>query len=86
MSTGTIAAATSDHSFLGHPRGLACIAFTEAWERFSYYGMQTLLVLYMVRQLLLPGHIERIAGFTAFRAVIERVYGGSLSTLALKAA
>src|SRR5579863_317013 len=75
-----------DHAFLGHPRGLAYLAFTEAWERFSYYGMQTLLVLYMVHQLLLPGHIECIAGFGAFRAAIERVYGGSLSTVALASA
>jgi POT family proton-dependent oligopeptide transporter len=78
--------AASDHAFLGHPRGLAYLAFTEAWERFSYYGMQTLLVLYMVRQLLLPGHIEHIAGFAAFRAVLEHVYGGSLSTIALSSA
>ena len=77
---------TTDQAFLGHPRGLAYIAFTEAWERFSYYGMQTLLVLYMVRQLLLPGHIERIAGFTGFRAIIERIYGGPLSTVALSSA
>jgi len=76
----------SDHSFIGHPRGLAYIAFTEAWERFSYYSMQTLLVLYMVNQLLLPGHIENIAGFGAFRAFVENLYGHSLSTVALASA
>jgi len=65
--------------FLGHPRGLAYLAFTEAWERFSYYGMQTLLVLYMVGQLLHPGHVERVLGFTAFRAALESVYGGALA-------
>jgi len=75
----------SDRSFLGHPRGLGYLAFTEGWERFSYYGMQTLLVLYMVKQLLLPGHIERIAGFTWFRAVVERAYG-PLSNVALASA
>jgi POT family proton-dependent oligopeptide transporter len=75
-----------DHSFLGHPRGLAYLAFTEAWERFSYYGMQTLLVLYMAHQLLLPGHIENIAGFTAFRAAIEHAYGRPLSVVALASA
>jgi proton-dependent oligopeptide transporter, POT family len=64
----------ADRSFLGHPRGLAYLAFTEGWERFSYYGMQTLLVLYMVHQLLLPGHIENIAGFAAFRTAIEHAY------------
>ena len=63
-----------DRSFIGHPRGLGYIAFTEAWERFSYYGMQALLVLYMVNRLLLPGHIEHIAGFGPFRQVLEFVY------------
>ena len=80
------AAKDHDRDFMGHPRGLGYLAFTEAWERFSYYGMQTLLVLYMVRQLLLPGHIEHIAGFGWFRAVLERVYGHSLSTVALSSA
>ena len=43
-----------DRSFFGHPRGLGYIAFTEAWERFSYYGMQSLLVLYMVTGCYIP--------------------------------
>ena len=72
--------------FLGHPRGLAYLAFTEGWERFSYYGMQTLLVLYMVGQLLRPGHVERIIGFAGFRAALETVYGGPLSVVALASA
>src|SRR5690242_6255220 len=55
--------------FLGHPRGLWYLAFTEAWERFSYYGMQALLVLYMVKYLLLPGQIERVTAFAAFRQI-----------------
>ena len=80
------AATAADRSFLGHPRGLAYLSFCEAWERFSYYGMQTLLVLYMVGQLLHPGHIEHIAGFNAFRAALERAYGGPLSTVALASA
>src|SRR3954454_13649718 len=75
----------SDVAFLGHPKGLGYLAFAEGWERFSYYGMQTLLVLYMVRQLLLPGHVERIAGFAWFRAVLEKAYG-PLSTVALSSA
>jgi proton-dependent oligopeptide transporter, POT family len=82
----TAADRESDHSFVGHPRGLAYLAFAEGWERFSYYGMQTLLVLYMVRQLLHPGHIERIAGFNLFRATLERAYGTPLSTVALASA
>ena len=38
----------SDKSFFGHPRGLATLFFTEMWERFSYYGMRALLLLFMV--------------------------------------
>ena len=67
---------------LGHPRGLFYLVFAELWERFSYYGMQALLVLYMGQQLLLPGHVEHVAGFAAFRAWIDAVYG-PLSTAAL---
>lgn len=37
-----------DRSFFGHPRGLATLFFTEMWERFSYYGMRALLLLFMV--------------------------------------
>src|SRR3954471_21839437 len=62
----------SDTAFLGHPKALGYLAFTEAWERFSYYGMQTLLVLYMVHQLLLPGHVENVLGFGLLRTVLER--------------
>jgi POT family proton-dependent oligopeptide transporter len=62
-------------TFLNHPRGLYYLAFTEAWERFSYYGMTALVVLYMVNQLLLPGHVEHIVGFTALRAALESMFG-----------
>jgi POT family proton-dependent oligopeptide transporter len=64
-----IAADRDDRAFLGHPKGLGYLAFTETWERFSYYGMQTLLVLYMVQELLLPGHIENVAFFDEFRTL-----------------
>ncbi len=74
--------ASRDRSFLGHPSGFGYLAFTEAWERFSYYGMQALLVLYMVDQLLKPGHVEHVLGFGALRAGLEGVYG-PLSTQAL---
>jgi proton-dependent oligopeptide transporter, POT family len=71
----------ANHS-VNQPRGLYYLAFTEAWERFSYYGMTALLALFMVDQLLLPGHVEHIAGFSAFRAAVESLVG-PLSTQAL---
>lgn len=39
--------AAHDTAFLGHPRGLSTLFFTEMWERFSYYGIRALLILYM---------------------------------------
>ena len=40
-----------DRSLLGHPRGLGLLFVTEMWERFSYYGMRAILVLYLVNAL-----------------------------------
>ena len=37
----------SDKTFFGHPRGLATLFMTEMWERFSYYGMRAILILFM---------------------------------------
>lgn len=72
----------TDRRFFGHPTGVGIIVFTEAWERFSFYGMQALLVLYMAGYLLLPGHVEQVAGFGVFRVALESVFG-ALSTQAL---
>jgi proton-dependent oligopeptide transporter, POT family len=36
-----------DKGFFGHPRGLSTLFFTEMWERFSYYGMRAILILFM---------------------------------------
>ncbi|MEY2440213.1 MAG: proton-dependent oligopeptide transporter, family, partial [Verrucomicrobiota bacterium] len=66
--------------FFGHPRGLWYLAFTEAWERFSYYGMQALLVLYMVKYLLLPGRIEHVAAFDSFRHLYRGLEGQALAS------
>ncbi|QUL37642.1 peptide MFS transporter [Erythrobacter sp. JK5] len=66
---------TGDRTFLGHPRGLVYLAFTEMWERFSYYGMVALLVLYMVQELLLPGHVENVWGMAGLRGGLEGVFG-----------
>lgn len=72
----------NNRTLYGHPKGLFYLAFTEAWERFSYYGMTAILVLYMVNQLLLPGHIENIVGFETLRGVLESATG-PLSTVGL---
>src|SRR3954468_18417507 len=48
-ATGTHAGdvVPGQRGFFGHPRGLATLFFTEMWERFSYYGMRALLILFM---------------------------------------
>jgi len=63
----------NDRAFLGHPKGLGYLGFTEACERFSYYSMQTLLVLYMVNYLLVPGRMEKVIGLNWLQA---HVYHG----------
>ena len=89
MTTDAVAVAVAPttrfangRDLLGQPRGLFFIGATELWERISFHGMQALLVLYMVEQLLLPGHVEHIVGFPGFRAAIESVTG-PLSSQAL---
>jgi POT family proton-dependent oligopeptide transporter len=62
-------------TFLGHPVGLAWLTVCEFWERFSFYGMQNLLALYLTGVLLLPGHVERIIGVGPMRAALEAIYG-----------
>lgn len=78
------AAALPHASMFDQPRGLWVLSGTELWERISFHGMQALLVLYMVGQLLLPGHIEKIAGFATFRGIVEGITG-PLSVQALAA-
>jgi POT family proton-dependent oligopeptide transporter len=63
----------NDRAFLGHPKGLGYLGFSEGCERFSYYSMQTLLVLYMVNYLLVPGRMEKVIGLTWLQA---HVYHG----------
>src|SRR6185503_17699408 len=65
-----------DRAFLGHPKGLGYLGFTEGCERFSYYSMQTLLVLYMVNYLLVPGRMEHVVGLNWFQAHIYHGISG----------
>jgi POT family proton-dependent oligopeptide transporter len=65
----------ADRAFFGHPAGLGWLSFCELWERFSYYGMQALLVLYLSNYLFLPENIGHVAGMDALRHAIESVTG-----------
>ncbi len=75
MTTLPDTIARPPRTFFGEPPAIAYLAFTEAWERFSYYGMTSILVLYMSQTLFLPGHIDQIVGFKGFRAALTAVFG-----------
>lgn len=75
MTTSALGTTTSHGEVFGHPKGLAFIVFTEAWERFSFYGMQALMVLYMSSYLFKPENVGQVAGFDTMRATIEFVFG-----------
>ena len=82
MTDAAIAAPqAAEPTFFGQPRGLIFLAFTEAWERFSFYGMQALLVLYLVDALLKPQNASRVLGLGVLRHGVESVLG-PLSTQA----
>lgn len=67
--------AESDETIFGHPKGLIFLAFTEAWERFSFYGMSALLLLYMIQELLTPAVMGGVFGLGQFRAGLEVLIG-----------
>ena len=59
----------------GHPKGLTFLFTTEMWERFSYYGMRALLVLYMTKYLLLPGHAAGVVGLAGVKSSLAAIFG-----------
>src|SRR5499427_7087041 len=65
----------TSRDLFGHPRGLTFLFSTEMWERFSYYGMRALLVLYMVKYLLLPGNTEGVVGLATLKSGLEWMFG-----------
>jgi POT family proton-dependent oligopeptide transporter len=82
MATPAAPAAGStrpEGTFFGHPKGLFILFFTEMWERFSYYGMRSLLVLYMVNFLFIQPDVGReVMGFDSIKGGVEwwvRLFG-----------
>ena len=59
----------------GHPRGLTYLFTTEMWERFSYYGMRSLLMLYMVKFVLLPDNAGNVIGLATLRSFYKSIFG-----------
>ena len=67
-------------TFMGHPRGLVILFLTEMWERFSYYGMRALLVLYLTQHFLFgPAEAQGIYAAYAALVYLMPVVGGLLA-------
>lgn len=64
----------------GHPKGLMTLFFSEMWERFCYYGMRTLLTLYLVKSLM-KGDAEASLIYGAYTALVYAapVLGGKMA-------
>ena len=63
-------------NLFGHPKGLFVLFFTEMWERFSFYGMRALLVLYMTQHLIAAVHSGTpVLGFAALQSGLEALFG-----------
>jgi POT family proton-dependent oligopeptide transporter len=78
-----LARAAETRTFFGHPRGLFFLFSTELWERYAYYGMVAILVLYMQNHLFQPGVAEHVIGYSLAKRALESISGRSLSPQAM---
>ncbi|HEU0043195.1 peptide MFS transporter [Sphingomonas sp.] len=77
---GAYIATRKEPEFAGHPRGLYVLFFAEMWERFSYYGMRALLILYLTKHWLFSdGKSNLIYGAYTSLVYITPVLGGWLA-------
>jgi POT family proton-dependent oligopeptide transporter len=76
-AAGSLPPVRTQRTILGHPVGLFVLFFTEMWERFSYYGMRALLVLYMADYLIRRTETGNsyVFGFAPLRHAIESAFG-----------
>lgn len=80
LTVGGIIASRKSAEFVGHPRGLFVLFYAEMWERFSYYGMRALLVLYLTKfWLFSDGKSNLIYGAYTSLVYITPVLGGYLA-------
>jgi len=65
-----------DKTLFGHPIGLFVLFFTEMWERFSYYGMRALLILYMTKYLIQSTRDGNpVVGFETLTSLLSSAFG-----------
>ncbi|MEI7973073.1 MAG: MFS transporter, partial [Bdellovibrio sp.] len=74
MSTTEV---SNSRNLFGHPKGLAILFLTEMWERFSYYGMRALLILYMTKHLIIEAEKgKEILGYETVKAIVKFMSSG----------
>ncbi|MBL4800860.1 MAG: peptide MFS transporter [Emcibacter sp.] len=80
MSDAIVNSGAKSKEFLGHPKGLYVLFFTEMWERFSYYGMRGLLIFYLTQHFLFSDE-KSYAIYGAYNALVylAPVLGGALA-------
>ena len=73
-------AESAEKTILGHPRGLVILFFTEMWERFSFYGMRGLLIIYLTQHFLMSDESSSVL-YGAYGALVYvmTIIGGSLA-------
>ncbi|MBN9425995.1 MAG: hypothetical protein J0H09_05760, partial [Burkholderiales bacterium] len=77
LALGALLATRRSEDFAGHPRGLYLLFYAEMWERFSYYGMRGLLILYLTRYWLFSdGKASLIYGAYTALVYITPLLGG----------
>ena len=80
LAVGAAIAGQKREEVLGHPRGLFVLFYAEMWERFSYYGMRALLILYLTKfWLFSDGKANLIYGSYASLVYITPVLGGYIA-------
>lgn len=80
LIVGGIIASRKSEEVVGHPRGLFVLFYAEMWERFSYYGMRALLILYLTKfWLFADGKANLIYGAYTSLVYITPVLGGYLA-------
>lgn len=80
LAVGGIIATRKSQEVVGHPRGLFVLFYAEMWERFSYYGMRALLVLYLTKHwLFADGQANLIYGAYGSLVYITPVLGGVIA-------
>src|SRR6267378_5332380 len=85
MTQPEASATQADRGWFGHPRGLSTLFFTEMWERFSFYGLRALLILYMTAAAAKGGlgfsteHAASIYGWYTFGVYAAAIPGGIIA-------